>query len=228
MWKSLGSLFVSQTCYGCEQALTSQERFVCLDCLSQIEQTHFHQRPRDNELYFRMAGQLPLAGATALFFYDKAGRLQRIMKALKYQQQPRLGPYLGSLLGESLPGSPFLAGIEAIIPVPLHRRKQLQRGYNQSERIARGLSQATGLPVRTDLLRRRRFTHTQARQAGHARWENVSGAFLAKGHCPAHVLLLDDMVTTGNTLIACAQALLAGPTPPQQISVASIGMARQD
>lgn len=228
MWKDLGSLFISQACYGCDQELTSQETYLCLSCLSQIEQTNFHLRPQDNELYFRMAGRLPLAGATALFFYDKAGRLQRIIKALKYQQQARLGNYLGALLGETLEGSPFLQGVEAIVPVPLHRRKQWKRGYNQSERIADGLASVSGIPVATDLVRRRRFTRAQARQAGTSRWQNVAGAFEGRKASPAHVLLLDDMITTGNTLIACAQGLLSGPQPPQRISVVSIGMARQD
>lgn len=228
MWKALGSLLVSQTCYGCDQELTSQETYLCLDCRGQIEETHFHQYPQANELYYRMAGRLPLAGATALFFYDKAGRLQRIIKALKYQQQPRLGQYLGQLLGEALQGSPFLQDIDAIVPVPLHRRKRLRRGFNQSARIAEGLAATTGLPVAPHLVRRRRFTRAQARQAGTARWQNVAGAFAPTGPCPPHVLLLDDMITTGNTLIACAQGLLSGPQPPQRISVASIGMARQD
>ncbi len=227
MFRSLSHLLIDQSCYSCTRWLTAQEQFVCLHCHSQLQLTRFHENPTDNELYFRLAGRIPLAGATSLCYFDKKGRLQRLMQALKYQEAAPLGPYLGNLLGEELRDSAFAAQVDAVLPVPLHWRKQLSRGYNQAALIAQGLCEYLTLPLHTDLLLRKRSTATQARQAGASRWLNVSSAFHCDQPLPASILLIDDVITTGATLEACIRALMASPQPPKQIRVASIGMARR-
>lgn len=226
MLKDLARLLVSDSCYGCGELLSGDERYICLGCLSRIEQTGFHLHPADNELYLRLAGRVPLAGAAALFYFDKGGQLQQIIQALKYGDAPQVGVYLGELYGGLLRGSAFAAGLEALVPVPLHRSRLIQRGYNQSEQIAIGIGRALGVPVRTDLVRRARRTLTQTRKSNAARWDNVREAFAAAPAWPASVLLIDDIITTGATLEACIRAICAAAQPPAGIRIASIGMAR--
>lgn len=227
MWQNLASLLVSHSCYGCDRLLTQQEQCICFHCLGQIPETDFHLCSRENELYYRIGGRVPLQGASSLYFFEKGGTLQRIIRQLKYEDAPHLGQFLGKMYGAKIRQTPFLAGIEAVVPVPLHRRKEIKRGYNQALRLAEGLAEGLQIPVRTDLLYRSRYTAAQARQIGQARWDNVKSAFRPTGESPGGVLLVDDVITTGATAVACAQALYAGAYPPEQISVLSIAMARQ-
>ena len=226
MIKHLTSLFISQSCYACDRALTSQERLVCFSCISLLQPTNFHTTPRENELFYRLAGRVPLQGASSLYYFDKKGTLQTLIQQLKYKGATPIGIFLGELLAQSLLDSEFLTGVEAIIPIPLHWSKKLQRGFNQSEYIGKGFSKLSGIPMDTALLKRSKKTLTQTKLAPGTRWENVSEAFHVNKACPNSVLLLDDVITTGATVEACTRALLSGPVPPQEIKVASIGMAR--
>lgn len=223
--KPLRSLLVAENCYACDRPLVSQEQYVCLRCLSQLQATDFHQSPTKNELYFRLAGRVKIAGAASMFYFDKGGTLQTLIKALKYEDAPQIGNYLGQYAGEMMKSGPFLDGIEAVVPVPLHRRKQRKRGYNQAEKIAEGIAGVTDIPTRSDLLTRPHHTDTQARKAGSARWENVQSAFAVSGELPGSILLVDDVITTGATLEACIRAIHHA-NPDTQISIMSIGMAR--
>jgi len=226
MIRYLKSLLVRQDCYACERPLTQQESYICFDCLGQMEPTHFDLHPTENELFYRLAGRVPLAGAASLYYFDKAGRLQTLMQALKYEDAPQIGLQLGKILGQQLRNSRFAGEVDSLIPVPLHSSKQRKRGYNQAEYIARGISDQLGIPVRNDLLFRIQKTASQARKAGRARWENVAHAFEAFPNQPKSVLIIDDVITTGATLEACMRALLSTPHPPE-IRVASIGMTRK-
>ena len=227
MWKSFIRLFTSRSCLSCENELTGQENCVCFHCLSQIEQTGFHLHPDDNELYCRFAGKVPVSGAASLFYFDKQGRLQKLLKELKYNELPQVGLFLGELYGEILKESAFAAGIEALLPVPLHRQRLISRGYNQAERIARGMSKSLGIPLRDGDLRRTHKTLTQTRKGSEDRWKNVAGAFAVQAPLPRTLLLIDDVITTGATLEAVVRAMTAAPDPPERILVASIGMARK-
>lgn len=227
MWKDFLQLFTAHTCLSCENELTRQEECVCLSCLSQIPQTGFHLSPKDSELYYRFAGKIPIAGAASLFYFDKAGRLQTILKELKYKELPQVGVFLGKLYGEILKGSEFVADIDALIPVPLHRAKLIKRGYNQAERIAFGMSEVLRIPVMENGINRSRKTLTQTRKSGEARWENVAGAFEVKVTLPKSVLLIDDVITTGATIEAVIRAFSDAASQPDSIRIASIGMARK-
>lgn len=226
MLNALSSLLFSQTCYGCENMLIQQEKLICFDCLSQMEKTGFHLQPTQNELFYRLAGRVPISGATSLYFFDKKGRLQQLIKALKYKDAPHLGTRLGQLLGFELRDAAFAKDLEAIVPVPLHRNKKITRGYNQAEYFAQGLADSLNIEVDSQSLVRKKATLTQTRKSAEARWDNVGGAFLCKSPVARHILLVDDVITTGSTLVACIHALMASPEPPESIQVASIGMAR--
>ncbi len=220
------NLFIDNSCYGCGQALIGQEKAVCLSCLSQLQETHFHLSPSENEVFYRLGGRVPIHGATSLYFFDKKGTTQRLIQALKYKDAPQLGVFLGKCLGETIADSPFMTGNETIVPVPLHPRRQLERGYNQAAEIAKGLAETTGLPLESKLLRRRFWTKTQTRKKGDERWQNVKSAFEPNPSQPRELLLVDDVITTGATLVACIKALMKTEHPPHRIAVASIAMAR--
>ena len=227
MWKDFVGLFISQSCYGCENELISQEKYICLKCLSQIPETDFHQDFNQNELFYRFAGKVPLRGAASLFYFDKQGRLQKILKKLKYEQAPQLGVFLGEYYGELLRKKAFVDGLEQIIPIPLHKSKHIRRGYNQSEMIAKGLSKRLNIPVNTKLIRRVRKTSVQARKSGGERWENVADAFGVFDEVPENILLVDDVITTGATMEACMRACL-NVRQSIKINLVSIAMTRKD
>ena len=228
MIKHFTNLLVANSCYGCDGHLTIQEKFICFGCLSQMEETSFHENEQENELYYRLAGKIPLAGASSLFYFSKGGRLQEIMQYLKYKGAPNLGVFLGEYYGRILSGNQALNDFQAIIPVPLHRRRLLTRGYNQAEKIAIGLGKSMKLPVLSNLLTRHRQTVTQTQKGGLSRWENMAKAFRTKGVFPKKVILVDDVITTGSTLEACIRAMISGDFPPEEIFVLSIGVAKKD
>ncbi|MEL6733371.1 MAG: ComF family protein, partial [Bacteroidota bacterium] len=138
---------------------------------------------------------------------------------------PQIGQYLGQLMAEHLEGPKLWTDVEAIVPIPLHWTKQIQRGYNQSKQIALGISQVTGIPVREDLLIRNRKTQSQAKKSGAKRWTNVSGAFQAALHLPSRILLVDDVITTGATIVAAAQAF---EDRVDALSITSVALTRRN
>ncbi|MEZ4686485.1 MAG: ComF family protein [Bacteroidia bacterium] len=224
--KDLLSLLVHQGCYACGRQLASQEHIVCFNCLGHIQQTDFHLAPKENELYYRLAGRVELGGATGLFYFDKKGKLQRLINAFKYQDAPDVAVHLGRLLGHSLKDSEMAGEFDAVIPVPLHPAKALKRGYNQAERIAFGLAEALGKDLDTACLLRSRNTRTQTRKSRDARWRNVNGAFELKKQPPSRLLLVDDVITTGATLEACIQVLQAADITPEYVAIGCVGLAR--
>ena len=226
MWKDLLNLVYVRDCYGCGEVLNEQERYICFDCLGQMEMTHFQEKPKDNELYYRFAGKVPIEGAAALFYFDKKGRLQKILQALKYHDAPFIGNMLGYLLGERLKGTAFGAA-EVIMPVPLHPSRMRERGYNQSLKIAEGVQEVLGIPIEENCLVRTAKTLTQTRKSKSERWENVSSAFGVKQPTKAQrILLIDDVITTGSTLEACIRTLQAQQNAVPEIYVACVGIAR--
>ncbi len=226
-WQALKDLFVTHTCYGCERELTVQENCVCLNCLSQMTLTCFDQQPTENELFYRLAGKVPLEGATSLFYYDKEGRLQRLLEQLKYHRAPQLGIFLGEYFGSMLQESDLGKGVDVIVPVPLHPAKQWQRGYNQAEMLAQGLSNKLSIPVDTNILKRKLYTNTQTKKSRQARWENVKNAFVVRPHSYGTLLLVDDVVTTGATLEACIQQFIEVGNETPSIRLACLAMARR-
>lgn len=225
IWKDFLSLFVDPGCYSCGQKLTAQESWVCLHCLDKFPLTNFSTNPTNNELYQRIAGRVDIAGASSLFFFDKKGKLQKLVRAFKYQNAAPLAVQMGKYMGAHLQEAAFLPIINAIVPVPLHPKKLRKRGYNQAERLAYGLGRELGIPLQSNLLVRNRNTRTQTRKSRDDRWKNVSGAFEVMQSPPAHILLVDDVVTTGATLEACIQAIHA-EAPETRIHVLCLAMTR--
>ncbi|MDR0693990.1 MAG: ComF family protein [Prevotellaceae bacterium] len=198
-------LLYPNLCAVCGNALSGREYICCLSCLYHLPRTNYWKEP-GNPIEQIFWGLVPVEHVCALFFFSKGSRYRKLLHKLKYKGMPEIGVELGRQLGLELKNAPLYQCIDTIIPVPLHPKRQRRRGYNQSERIAAGIAQITGWKVNTSSLVRTRFTGTQTRKSRQERWENVSGAFAlqdAAAITNRHVLLVDDVLTTGATMEAC-------------------------
>ena len=171
-------------------------------------------------------GKFPIERASAYLYYSKGGDVKKLLTDLKYRGNADLGSFLGRCMTREMLSSGFFQGVDGIIPVPLHPRKQKIRGYNQSIMLANGISSVTNIPVWTDLLVRTQYTQTQTRKGSYERWLNVKDMF----ECTSperlrdkHVLLVDDVFTTGATLVACADAFRQ--IPGLRFSVLTLAIA---
>lgn len=203
------SLLFPRLCISCHTHLVKGEKVLCTTCLLSMARTDFHSR-RENALEKAFWGRCLVERAAAFSVYNRGSRIRKLIHALKYEGRKDIGRMLGELYGSVLAGCGFMDGIDLIIPVPLHPARQRRRGYNQSECIAEGLSGATHLPVRTNIIIRTGLTGTQTKSGRYERWVNVKGFF----HVPdpalingSHVLIVDDVITTGSTMEACVNAL---------------------
>ena len=198
------SLFFPACCAGCRGPLLSGEDTLCTDCLIGLHVVGESMRLRD-----RLIHVPGLENAYALTDFRRGGTVRNLLHELKYNHQPEIGRRLGRHLGATVNQAD--TKYDLIIPVPLHKARRRIRGYNQSERIAAGISETTGIPLNDKLLIRPRRTHTQTRKTREARWMNVCDAFHVTepaGLYRQKVLLVDDVITTGSTAEACARELL--------------------
>ena len=204
-------LLFPKNCEACGRALSRGEEVLCFDCLYELPRTHFCKE-LDNPILALFAGRIRVERATAMFSFQKGSKFRKLLHSLKYHHKPEIGVLLVKELGAEMLASGNFSDIDYIIPVPLHPNREKKRGYNQSERIAAGISAVTKIPVLTGVLVRNTDTKTQTKMNKDERWQNVSGKFVLtdsdvlKGK---HVLLVDDVLTTGATTESCGIALLA-------------------
>lgn len=209
-------------CLGCGNHLHQANERICFSCMNALPYTN--ESIYHNTLNDKLMALSGISGSYALCYYNQDGLLQELMKELKYRNQPELGIVLGRLLGNKLNDQCF--GTDMIIPVPLHRRKLRKRKYNQANQIAIGLSEKTGIRLDETILSRTTNTKSQTNRAISARFENVEQIFSVKNKERIKgqtILVVDDVITTGATIVACAEQLLnhgAG-----QVFVAAIGKA---
>lgn len=218
-------LFYPRLCEGCSKSLLQSEQVLCIGCGMYLSQTDYHHIP-DNETALRFAGRIPFDHATSFAQFTDDSLLQHLLHGLKYRGKKEIGIYLGRQLGIVLQEVDWIKEIDLIVPVPLHPRKQATRGYNQSYIIAAGMSDVLYIPVATDTLVRTRHTESQTHKTRAERVNNMQDVFAVKGMesiANKHMLLIDDVLTTGATLEACAIPLLA--VPGAKVSIATIGIA---
>lgn len=211
-WKDFIDLIFPRNCPLCKQALFDFEPCLCTICQGMLPRANFHLHPFDNELTSKLQGLMPVHRVMAFLRFTKKGKSQALLHLLKYKNKPELGEELGRLYGLSLLEKGFAGFWDVLVAVPLHTLKKQRRGYNQSECFARGLSKVLGVPY-LELLVRRKFTATQTNKSRLERLENVDDVFaLSEGQVTQglRILLVDDILTTGATLCACAQTLLQG------------------
>ncbi len=201
-------LFFPNTCLLCSKPLFSKEKTVCYRCVSELEPSRIVDFS-DNEITQLFEGKVPIVTAFTGFRYHKLGKLQQLIFQLKYHHHKEIGMILGREMGYALENTPF-ASVDYIIPVPLHPKKQRKRGYNQAEWIAKGLGEVLQKKVRTDILLRNVNTTSQTRKSRMERFENMQEVFSVIGSEDLeskHFLLVDDVVTTGSTLVNCVETL---------------------
>ena len=204
------SLFYPPLCVGCSEALLANEKFLCSECFADLPKTNYHLF-KDNRAYEQLSIRFPVQRATAYLYYNKQGLGQKLIASVKYRGDIALGEWLGAFLAEDILPSGFFEGIDGLIPVPLHKKKQRKRGFNQSEALAKGITAGTGIPMDTTILYRAKANVSQTSKGVYERWKNTKDIFQVKDaeqFKNKHWLLIDDVLTTGSTLEACAQALL--------------------
>ncbi|UTW64270.1 ComF family protein [bacterium SCSIO 12741] len=209
MLKEIISLFFPHLCVGCEEPINDIKQQICLKCRFQIPLTEF-DRFSDNPVEKLLWGKAPVKAATSYFYFKKDSSLQKAIHSLKYEGNQRMGLELGQWMGEGLKDSPRFPTPDFLIPVPLHRKKEKTRGYNQSELLAQGINQVTHVPIHTGNLIRSVHTTSQTQKGHYERFENMSTSFQVEHPDKLQgkkVWLIDDVITTGSTLAECATAL---------------------
>ena len=210
LFKSLINLLFPRVCAACGNILLEGEDTVCTTCRFLMPKTHYETNP-DNPLAQNFFGQMPFNAVSAEFFFSKTGKVQHLIHGLKYHHCRENGIFLGQEIGKSLLKASDFQGIDFIIPIPLHPKKEKIRGYNQSHVIAEGINEIMNIPIAENCLVRKVFTDTQTKKSREERWQNVKDIFnVEKPEIleNKHVLVVDDVLTTGATLMSAGKALM--------------------
>lgn len=220
------SLFFPHYCFGCNRALVKGEDTLCTFCLMDLPKTNYHLQ-EENPIKNRLLGRLPLKHVWAYLKFRKAGIVQHLLHQLKYNNHPEVGIKLGKAYGHELVKAGYKNEFDLIIPVPLHTSRRQKRGYNQSAKFAEGLSALFDTPWDDSISVRKVSTDTQTKKTKLARWQNVSDVFDLPDNGKIEgkrILLVDDVITTGATIEACGQHLIAKGC--QELSIACLAEAQ--
>ena len=216
-----------RTCAICGERLSVNEQVLCATCHMHLPLTLYEQQALDNPMARLFWGHFPVERASALFFYEPQSPTSKMIYDMKYRSMPEIGEALGSIAARQFATAGFFEGIDALVPMPITRRRQWQRGYNQSMEIARGVKVVTGIPIFNKVVRRVSFHESQTAQHAWERLRNVDDAFrlVHPNHIAGkHILLIDDIVTTGATVTACGREL--AKAPDVRISILSLGLTK--
>lgn len=206
--KNIYDLFYPELCACCNTALTNNEFIICISCRHDLPLTNFTNE-ENNLVEKSFYGKIKIEAATALFYFFKKGKIQNLIHALKYKNQQQVGTLLGDWLGCELSESGRFSTVDCIIPVPLHKNKLKTRGYNQVSYFGKNLAKSLNIPFNETILTRISYTKTQTKKVRFDRWNNVQELFFVedqKAFENKHILLIDDIITTGATLEACCKA----------------------
>ena len=230
-------LLCPRHCLICGQRLLGEEEIICIACNLHLPRTNTWQQPEDNDMAKLFWHSIPVEKCCALFHYHGHAPASNLLYQLKYNQHEEVGVGMGHLLANEALRIQFFDGIDAIVPIPLAPKRKRERGYNQSEAIARGLHEATKIPILNKLVRRKTFVESQTHKN---RWErniNVQDVFaLSPDYAPGgskaeslehkHLLIVDDVCTTGATIISCCRELMKA-TDLMKFSILTIGYAKR-
>jgi ComF family protein len=207
--ESLLHLVFPHICEGCGSDLLDRNNLLCLRCLTSLPETNFHFYS-NNPIEKIFWGRIPVTHATAQYYFTKESMIQHLMHQFKYRGNREVGLYLGQLMGAAFAGTNRFSFIDALIPLPLFKSKEHKRGFNQATVLCEGISGVMNKPVWKDVVTRTTHTESQTRKGRTERWQNMEGRFqLMKPEAieGSHVLLIDDVITTGATLEACGREL---------------------
>ncbi len=205
------NLISPRGCLVCGNRLAESEHVACAKCSLNLPRTHFASDAYNNEMARIFWGRMPIERCAALYFHRPGSQSANIIYDLKYNQHPQTGQHMGRMMAEEFAERGFFDDIDVIVPIPLTKKRQRKRGYNQSLWIARGVSEQTGLPIEEGIVIRQTHTESQTDKSREERQENVSGVFCIKDATRAsgkHILIIDDVVTTGATVISCGNEIL--------------------
>jgi len=220
--ESLLHLAFPHICEGCGSDLLDINNELCLKCLSSLPETNFHLHP-NNPIEKIFWGRLPLTCATAQYYFTKESLMQHLMHQLKYRGNKDLGVFLGKLMGHALKASNRFSAVDALIPLPLFHTREKKRGYNQASVLCEGIAEILQKPILKDIIVRKTYTDSQTKKGRVERWQNMEGRFelmSPKSIEGRHVLLIDDVITTGATLEACGRELVQASNV--QLSIATL------
>lgn len=225
MFKNIINLFFPPVCAGCHSFVLPNENVICTLCRHNVPLTNHHLNP-ENEAFKKFYGRIPIEYASALFYFHKKGIVQELVHNLKYNGQEEIGTVLGEWYAEDLKKTLIIQSVDEIIPVPLHKRKLIERGYNQVTNFGKALSRGLNISYNPTILVRNVYSKTQSKKNLLGRSDGIDTifdvSFSEKDH-NKHFLLIDDVITTGSTLEACSHALMK--IPGVKISIVCMAMA---
>lgn len=225
LWSGFVHLLYPELCVACGNELPGPSNCFCLRCRARLTPSDMYLA-QENEFAHRLWGRVNMESGAAAYYFSKHSPIRMAIHHLKYKNKPEIGLMIGREFGKKLRGSENFRGVDGIVPVPLHPKKERLRGYNQSAMFAQGLSEAMDLPLFGKVLVRRHYTETQTRKKRMERFQNVGEVFsvIKPGTIEdKHLLLVDDVLTTGATLEVCGQAILN--VPGTKLSCATIAIA---
>jgi ComF family protein len=209
MFQSFLDLIFPRICAGCQQPLHLNEEHICTDCRFDLPKTNSHIEP-DRKLINKFAGKVNIEHSLAYLKFVKGGKVQKIMHEIKYKGNEELGELLGRMYGAELREKGFSEQFELILPVPLHKKRLIVRGYNQSDSLAKGLAAGLNIEWRNDVLKRGIETESQVAKTRLERYKNMQEVFYIEnfeGLKEKRIVIVDDTLTTGSTLESCVLAL---------------------
>ena len=227
MFRRILDFIAPRSCVVCGKRLGIHDEALCPVCVLKLPRTNFHLSPLDNPMARLFWGIIPVERVSAYTYYAPGSEMARIVYDLKYHNRPDIGITLGRLMANDLQSTGFFDGIDTLVPVPLAWRRERHRGYNQSRMLAQGVSEITHLPVSDCAMRRTVFNVSQTELSRWGRLENVEDAFQLRNAASLrgqHVLLIDDIITTGATVSACARELLK--VDGVRVSILSFGYSK--
>lgn len=228
LFRGVLDLVFPPICIACHAPLTRGQRHICTACRFDIPYTKFWLES-DNPMAEKIRNIRPEIGeAAALFHYHHNSVWQSVIHDFKYHDLWYGAQFMGEMLGQELAESEFYEGVDFVVAVPLHIRRLMNRGYNQSDYIAKGVAKAMNISHLKGAIKRTRYNSAQALKRRHERWQNVEGLFEVVDpelFADRSVLLVDDVFTTGATILSCAEAILA-VAPTCRLSIATIAFAK--
>lgn len=226
LWQSVGNALLPRYCCVCGRRLLINERVLCVSCLAHLPLTNIKGRRHNIVERLLWNDVVGVERASSMLYYRPRSSYCNIYFSFKYQHQPQVAVYFGRLMAQELADTSFFNGIDCIVPIPLSRKRQKERGYNQSEYLAKGISMVTHLPIDTTSIQRIVDNPTQTQVLYSQRYANVRGIFKLispERLAGKHVLIVDDMITTGSTTSACAREVLCAKNA--RVSVLSLGLS---
>lgn len=220
------AIIYPSNCLVCDRELTEQTSSICFHCYLDFEYTYYEKQANNNPIHEIFKGRVEIENAMSLLFFKQGKATQKLLHRIKYADGKELAKAMGEIIGNKMMEENSLLEIEALIPIPLHSKKEFIRGYNQSLKLSQGIAATTSIPV-IQALKRTKHHASQTKKDRFERWENVASKFAIKEHgqpLPSHVAIVDDVLTTGATMEAACRVLLE-QQPGIKISIITLAIA---